>query len=425
MTDILIKNGLVMTPKGFVKEPISIENGVIANIGKSGVADQVIDASGGIVMPGLVNTHTHLGMTLFRGYADDLPLKQWLTEHIWPIEAKLTDADVHIGTLLGCLEMIRSGTTTFADMYIKMDGTAMAVEESGLRGVLSYGMIELGDEEKGERELEIGRKFIKKWNGAADGRIVARYGPHAPNTCSPDFLTRVRERAYKDGVCIHIHLAETKMETDEMMAKYGMCSVRLLDNIGFLGPDVLAAHCVWLSDDDIKILKKSDVKIAHNPTSNMKLASGIAPIPECINNGIVVGIGTDGCASNNTLDMFHEMKMAALLHKVHKLDPTVIPAQEVLKMATINGAHALGIDGGTIAKGKKADIIIVDIHKPHLTPKHSLTSHLVYCAKGSDVGTTIVDGKVLMENYVVKALDEEDIMEKAEKAAENLISSCA
>ncbi|MCD5409326.1 MAG: amidohydrolase family protein, partial [Methanocellales archaeon] len=331
--------------------------------------------------------------------------------------------DVYIGTLLGCLEMIRSGTTAFADMYIKMDGAARAVKESGLRGALSYGMIELGDEEKGKEELEIGIKFIKKWNGAADGRIMARYGPHAPNTCSPDFLTRIRERAYKDGVGIHIHLAETEMETDEMEARHGMRPVRLLDEIGFLGPDVLAAHCVWLSDDDIKILKKSDVKIAHNPSSNMKLASGVAPVPECINNGIVVGIGTDGCASNNALDMFHEMKMAALLHKVHKLDPTVIPAQEALKMATINSAHALDIDGGTIARGKKADIIIVDIHKPHLTPKHNLTSHLVYCARGSDVSTTIVDGKVLMEDYVVRVLDEEDVMEKAEKAAENLISS--
>lgn len=423
MTDILIKNGLVLTPKGFVREPVSIEDGVIANIGKNGAADHVIDANGGIVMPGLVNTHTHLGMTLLRGYADDLPLKQWLTEYIWPIEAKLTDDDVHIGTLLGCLEMIRSGTTAFADMYIRMGGAARAVKESGLRGTLSYGMIELGDEEKGKEELEIGIKFIKKWNGAADGRIMARYGPHAPNTCSPDFLTRIRERAYKDGVGIHIHLAETEMETDEMVAQYGMRPVRLLDEIGFLGPDVLAAHCVWLSDDDIKILKKSDVKIAHNPSSNMKLASGVAPVPECIDSGIVVGIGTDGCASNNALDMFHEMKMAALLHKVHKLDPTVIPAQEALKMATINGAHALDIDGGTIAGGKKADVIIVDIHKPHLTPKHNLISHLVYCVRGSDVSTTIVDGKVLMEDYVVRVLDEEDVMEMAEKAAENLISS--
>lgn len=423
MTDILIENGLVLTPKGLVKEPVAIEDGIITSIGEKISADRVIDAGGGIVMPGLVNSHTHLGMTLFRGYADDLPLKQWLTEHIWPIEAKLTDDDVYIGTLLGCLEMIRSGTTTFADMYIKMDGAARAVKESGLRGALSYGMIELGDEKRGRRELEIGRRFLRKWNGAADGRIMARYGPHAPNTCSPDFLTCVRELAYKDGVGIHIHLAETEMEMDEMKARHGMRPVRLLDNIGFLGPDVLAAHCVWLSDDDIKILKKGDVKIAHNPSSNMKLASGVAPVPECIDSGIVVGIGTDGCASNNALDMFHEMKMAALLHKVHKLDPTVIPAQEALKMATINGAHALDIDGGTIARGKKADIIIVDIHKPHLTPKHSLISHLVYCARGSDVSTTIVDGKILMEDYVVKVLDEEDVMKKAEKAAENLISS--
>ncbi|MDI6888234.1 MAG: amidohydrolase family protein [Methanocellales archaeon] len=421
MADILIKNGRILTPKGFVEKSLLIEDEIITNIGGKDAAEHVIDANGNIVMPGLINAHTHLGMTLFRGYADDLPLKEWLNEHIWPIEAKLTEDDVHVGTLLGCLEMIKSGTAAFADMYIRMDGTAKAVEASGLRGVLSYGMIELGDEEKGEKELKIGKEFVKKWNGASNGRITAMYGPHAPNTCSSEFLVRVRKQADKGDVGIHIHVSETKAEVDQIEVQYDMSPVKLLDVLGFLGPDVLAAHCVWLSPEDIRILKENDVKVAHNPTSNMKLASGVAPVPELHNAGITVGLGTDGCASNNTLDMFHEMKMVALLHKVHKLEPTAIPAQKALEMATVDGAISMGLDTGIIAEGRKADVIIVDINKPHLTPKHDLISHLVYCAKGSDVSTTIVDGKILMEDYEVKMFDEAEIMARAEERAKDLM----
>jgi 5-methylthioadenosine/S-adenosylhomocysteine deaminase len=337
------------------------------------------------------------------------------------MEAKLDERAVYVGSLLGCLEMIKSGTTTFADMYIHMDGAARAVEKSGLRGLLSYGMIELKDEDIVERELKTGKEFVKKWNNAANGRITTMYGPHAPNTCSPEFLTRVRECSDKDGVGIHTHLAETKTELNEMKNKYGMSPVRLLDKIGFFGPDVLAAHCVWLSGDDVKILKKNDVKVAHNPTSNMKLGSGVSPVPELIKDGITVALGTDGCASNNDLDMFKEMKMVALLHKVHNLDPTMISARDALNMATINGARALGINSGELAVGRKADIIIVDTNKPHLTPKHNMVSHLVYCAKGSDVSTCIVDGKILMENYELTMLNESKIMADAEKITRDLM----
>lgn len=423
--DVLIEGGWILTPEGLVKEELAVDNGIIANIGEKVSADRVIDAKNGIVMPGLINTHTHLGMTLLRGYADDFPLSQWLNEYIWPMEAKLDERAVYIGSLLGCLEMIKSGTTTFADMYIHMDGAARAVEKSGLRGLLSYGMIELEDEDRAERELKTGKEFVKKWNNAANGRITTMYGPHAPNTCSPEFLTRVRECSDKDGVGIHTHLSETKAEIDEMKSKYGTSPVRLLDKIGFFGPDVLAAHCVWLSEDDIKILKKNDVKVAHNPTSNMKLGSGVSPVPELIKNGITVALGTDGCASNNDLDMFREMKMAALLHKVHKLDPTMVSARDALNMATINGARALGINSGELAVGRKADIIIVDTNKPHLTPKHDMVSHLVYCAKGSDVSTCIVDGKILMENYELTVLNESKIMADAEKMTRDLIDKVA
>jgi len=222
-------------------------------------------------------------------------------------------------------------------------------------------------------------------------------------------------------VGVHIHISETKEEAEQIKAQYDMSPVELLDDLGFLGANVLAAHCIWLSPEDIQILKKNDVKVVHNPTSNMKLASGIAPIPELLGAGVTVGLGTDGCASNNTLDMFHEMKMAALLHKVHKLDPTAIPAQKALEMATVDGARSVGLDTGVIAEGKKADIIIVDMNKPHLTPRHDPISHLVYCAKGSDVSTTIVDGKILMEDYQVKIFDEAEVMARAEERAKNLM----
>ncbi len=420
--DVLIEGGWILTPEGLVKGELAVNNGIIANIGEKVSSDRVVDAKNGIVMPGLINTHTHLGMTLLRGYADDVPLSQWLNEYIWPMEAKLDERAVYIGSLLGCLEMIKSGTTTFADMYIHMDGAAKAVEKSELRGVLSYGMIELEDDARAERELRTGKEFIKKWNNAANGRITTMYGPHAPNTCSSDFLSRVRECSDKDSVGIHTHLAETKAETNEMTSKYGLPSVQLLDKIGFLGPDVLAAHCVWLSEEDIKILKKNDVKVAHNPTSNMKLGSGVSPVPELIKEGVTVALGTDGCASNNDLDMFREMKMAALLHKVHKLDPTMISARDALNMATINGARALGINSGELVVGRKADIIIVDTNKPHLTPKHDMISNLVYCAKGSDVSTCIVDGKILMENYEIKTLNESKIMADAEKVTIDLMN---
>jgi len=419
--DVLVENGWILTPEGLIKGCMAIEDGIIANLGKKVSTDRVIDARNGIVMPGLINAHTHLGMTLLRGYADDFSLVQWLNEYIWPVEARLDERGVYVGSLLGCVEMIKSGTTTCADMYIHMDGTARAVEEAGIRGVLSYGMIELGDKTRAEKELKIGKEFVKKWNNAANGRITTMYGPHAPNTCSPEFLSQVKELSDKDGVKIHTHLAETETEINEIQKKHDMSPVRLLDKIGFLGPDILAAHCVWLSDEDIQILKRNDVKVAHNPTSNMKLGSGIAPIPELLKCGVIVALGTDGCASNNDLDMFREMKMAALLHKVSKLDPTIISAREALNMATINGARSLGIDAGAISIGRKADIIIVDTNKPHLTPKHDMVSHLVYCAKGSDVSTCIVDGKILMENYELTTLNESKIMADAERVASDLI----
>ncbi|MGB9926997.1 MAG: amidohydrolase family protein [Methanosarcina sp.] len=428
MADIIIKNAFVLTmdpEKGDLKNgTVVIEDGKILEVTEETKesADTVIDAKNSVVMPGLVNTHTHAAMTLFRGYADDLQLGEWLGEHIWPAEAQLTAEDVYKGSLLACLEMIKSGTTTFADMYFYMDETAKAVEASGMRASLSHGLIELCDAEKGEKDLKEGRRFVRAWQGAADGRIKTMYGPHAPNTCSEEFLAKVKEEAKKDGAGLHIHVLETEAELNAMKEKYGKCSVHLLEDIGFFGPDVLAAHCVWLSDGDIEILSKRGVNVSHNPISNMKLASGIAPVHKMLERGVNVSLGTDGCASNNNLDLFEEMKTAALLHKVNTFDPTVLPARQVLEMGTVNGAKALGIEAGFLKAGNKADVIIVDLKKPHLTPCFDIYSHLVYSAKGSDVRTTIVDGKILMDNYQVQAFEEQKVMEEAKNAAEELVS---
>ncbi len=428
MADIIIKNAYVLTmdpDAGDLKNgTVVIEDGKITEIGEKTreSADTVIDANGSVVMPGLVNTHTHAAMTLFRGYADDLQLAEWLEKHIWPAEAQLKAEDVYKGSLLACLEMIKSGTTSFADMYFFMDETAKAVEASGLRASLSHGLIELWNKEKGEADLKEGKRFVRAWQGAAGGRIKTMYGPHAPNTCSEEFLAKVKEEARRDGAGIHIHVLETEAELNAMKERYGKCSVHLLEDLGFLGPDVLAAHCVWLSDGDIEILRKRGVNVSHNPISNMKLASGIAPVYKMLEKGMNVTLGTDGCASNNNLDLFEEMKTAALLHKVSTGNPIALPARQVLEMATVNGAKALGTETGMLKVGKKADVIIVDMNKPHLTPCFDVPSHLVYSAKGSDVRTTIVDGKVLMDNYGVLALDEETVVEDARKAAEELVA---
>ncbi|MEA1984449.1 MAG: amidohydrolase family protein [Euryarchaeota archaeon] len=427
MADIIIENGYVLTMDSDVgdisKGVVVIEDGVITQVAESTeqTADTVINARGSVVMPGLINTHSHAAMSLFRGFADDLPLGEWLEDNIWPAEACLTDDDIYTGTQLACLEMIRSGTTTFADMYLHMGHVARAVEDSGMRAALSYGMIELGDAAKGDSELKVGKRFVREWNGGGNGRITTMYGPHAPNTCSREFLIKVKEQAKKDNTKIHIHVLETESELNQMKETYGMCSVNMLDEIDFLDPDVLAAHCIWLSDGDMDILRDRGVHVSHNPVSNMKLASGIAPVPALLKRGVDVSLGTDGCASNNNLDMFEEMKVAALLHKVNNLDPTVLPARSVLEMATVNGAKALGIRAGAVKEGYKADVVIVDMDKAHLTPRYDVASQLVYSANGGDVRTTIVDGNVLMDDYKVMCMNEERVLGKVLETSENLI----
>ena len=425
---ILIKNALILNPENNIdgKHDLLIKNDLICEIGEyisDDNADKIIDATDKILLPGLVNTHTHLSMTLFRGLADDLSLDEWLNDNIWPVEANLNEYYCYIGALLGAVELIKSGTTTFSDMYFYMEDVAKAVEESGLRAVLSYGMIDFGDEEKRKAEIEENMKLFKNCNNTADGRIKVFFGPHSPYTASEELLKEVRKLADENDIGIHIHVSETQKEIDDVSAEKGLRPFEYLDSIGFLGPDVVCAHSVWLSDKEIEIIKEKDVKISHNPCSNMKLASGIAPVSKLLENDICVAIGTDGASSNNNLDLIEELKTASLLQKVSTLDPKVLTSDEAVAMGTINGARALGLDDeiGSIEVGKKADLILIDTNCANMVPDSSnLSSNIIYSANGSNVDTTICNGQILMENKKLTTLDEQEIYQKAREAIDQL-----
>jgi 5-methylthioadenosine/S-adenosylhomocysteine deaminase len=424
--NILIKDATIIANK-IIKGSLLIQNDKIVEISnKIGLndADEVINAEGKVLIPGLVNTHTHLSMTLMRGLADDMPLETWLNDHIWPVEAELDGEHCYAGALLACAEMIKSGTTCFNDMYFFMDHVAKAAGEAGIRGTLSHGMIDFGDEDKRKKEFKETIRIIKKCHDTADGRIKVAFGPHSPYTCSQELLEGVKKESAKYGVRIHIHVAETKKEVEDVTNEHGKRPFEYLDEIGFLGSEVTAAHGVWLSDSEIDIIKDRDVKISHNPSSNMKLSSGVSPVAEILSKGVCVSLGTDGPASNNNMDMLEEMKIAALLQKVKTMDPTVLTAQEVFNMATINGANSLGLENeiGIIEVGKKADLVLVDMKTPKLTPFRNPISHLVYSANGGDVDTVICNGELLMENRELLTLDESNVIEIAENASEDLLS---
>ncbi|MDR0900908.1 MAG: amidohydrolase family protein [Methanobrevibacter sp.] len=440
---ILIKNALILNPidndknkaiesyKGSVlienDKIIEISNDISSNNiynNANNNVDKVIDAENKILMPGLINTHTHASMDLFRGLADDMPLHQWLEEHIWPTEAGLNGEYCYTGALLAAIEMIKSGTTTFNDMYFYMEDIAKAVDESGIRASLSYGMIDFGDKEKRENEFKENISLIKNCNNTADGRITTMFGPHSPFTASKELLERVRKEADEYNVGIHIHMNETKKEVEDVVESTGNRPFEYLNDIGFLKDDIIAAHGVWLSEEEIAIIKENNIKISHNPCSNMKLSSGIAPVDKLLNNNVCVSIGTDGAASNNNLDMFEEMKFASLLQKVNTMNPQSLPSDKVLKMATLNGAKSLGLEKeiGSIEVGKKADIILIDTNTPNFTPMSNIpSSNIVYSANGSNVNTTICNGKILMENRKLTNLNEEEILEKSKIAIKELI----
>lgn len=423
---ILIKNTTLVANE-VKKGSVLIEDDKIVDITSNKSfkgADEVINGEGKVLIPGLVNTHTHLSMNLMRGLADDLPLDIWLNDHIWPVEAHLEGEHCYAGALLAALEMIKSGTTTCNDMYFFMDEVARAIDISGIRGLLCHGMIDLFDDEKRKGEFKETERIIDKCHNTADGRVKVALGPHTPYTCSTELLNWVRKKADEKGLKIHIHVSETEKEIEDSLNDKKKRPFEYLEDIKFLGPDVIAAHSVWLSGAEIALIKENNVKISHNPLSNMKLASGISPVSDLLANDVCVSLGTDGAASNNNLDLFQEMKTTSLLQKVRTLDPTVLPASEVLEMATINGATALGMENeiGSIEAGKKADLILVDMKAPHLTPYRNPVSHLVYSAEGGDVSTVICNGQILMRDNEVVVLDEVEVMEMAENAAEDLIS---
>jgi len=430
----IINNGIVVTPFEIHRDfSVVIENGTIIDLGRASEIKhkypryEKIDASRKIILPGLINTHTHAAMTLMRSVADDMELMDWLTKKIWPIEDHLTADDVYHGTLMALVEMIKTGTTAFNDMYFFMDKVAEAVKESGIRGILSRGLIEIPSKEAGEEKLKEGLDFALRYNNYADGRVTTMLGPHAPYTCSPEYLKKIKDIAIEKNLPIHIHLAETKSEKENIEKTYNLKLgekgvIEYVNELGLLDAKVVAAHTVWLTDKDIKLIAEKQVGVAHNAVSNMKLGSGIAPIPELLTAGALVSIGTDGPASNNTLDMFREMRIVALLHKVNKLNPTVLPATEILKMATVNGAKALGLDKvGEIKVGYKADLILVDLNRASLTPEHNPISLLVYSADGYSVDTMFVDGNLIMENGKIQTLDEAKIRERGQKQAEDLL----
>lgn len=427
--DLLITNGIVMTmdPLGRV-----IENGAVAVCGEtiaavgsaaevgSMAATETIDAAGGIIMPGLVNTHTHAAMTLFRGLADDLPLITWLNEHIFPAEALLDEGKVHAGTLLGCAEMILSGTTCFCDMYLFEDAVARAAKAAGMRAVVGEVLYDFPSPNYGpiQKGFDYTRHLIDAWH--SDPLVTIAVEPHSPYLCAPDLLTEAADIAREHRVPLVIHLSETHKEVHDIQEKYGATPVGHLANLGVLGANLLACHCVVLNDVDMDLLQQHEVKVSHNPESNMKLASGVSPVADLVERGVCTGLGTDGCSSNNNLDLFAEMDMAAKLHKASRLDPTVMDAATVLRMATIDGARALGLDTitGSIETGKRADIIVIDTRKPHLTPMYHPTSHLVYAVGGSDVGATVINGRVLMKDRRLMHMDLEKIMADAWQIAD-------
>jgi len=421
---------LPMDTRGFVKKGlVALKDSAIIYVGKQAGAPKIrakrtIDGCGKVALPGLINCHTHLSMTLFRGIAEDQPLKTWLTETIWPLEARLHPEDVYAGALLGCVEMIRTGTTTFADMYFHEDHVAKAVQEAGLKAVLSQAVIETGNEGLDEKIFEDSLDFVRSYKNYADDRVIPCLGPHAVYSCNPSLLTRIRESATKLKVGIHIHLAESLEMAKQIEKEHGLTEVQLLEKLNFLNSDVLAAHCIHLSKHEMRTLAKHHVKVAYNPVANMKLAQGTPKINDLLRQGVTVGIGTDGPASNNSLDMLQTTKIGALLQKQHYHDPTVLPASSVLRMATIEGAKALGLEKsvGSLEVGKKADVILINLEKPHLTPIHNPYANVVYSANGSDVDTVIVNGRILMEDRELRTLNEKQILEKANKTAQDLLA---
>lgn len=420
----LIKNAVLLDMVGekpnIRKTDILIDENKISKI-EDKIEDKdakVIDAKEMVVMPGLVNTHTHLAMSIFRGYKDDQKLMDWLENAIFPVEDKLSPDDIYWNSFLSCIELIKSGTTTFNDMYFRMDKTIQAVEESGLRGVIAWSITDTSIKDKITRT----REYHEKYN-YPDSRIKIYVSAHAPYSCSPDTMELCVDLAKELETGLHIHLSETLQEEKIIKERYNKTGTEYLNDLHVFDVPVVLAHGIYISDSDLEILKNIKGGISHNPISNCKLSSGICDVTKLRKNNINVGIGTDGIGSTTTLDMFEEMRTAAYLQKINTMEPTSINAYEILKMATIEGARVLNLDHeiGTVEVGKKVDLIFINTNKTHLYPENDLCTNLVYSANGSDVDTVMIDGKIIMQNRKLLTINEKHVKKNIAKVVKRLL----
>jgi 5-methylthioadenosine/S-adenosylhomocysteine deaminase len=403
---------------------LAIDGDTIVGVGTAPdgfVPDRVVDGRDRIVLPGLINTHTHLSMTLLRNYADDLKFWPWLLERVKPLEDHLVPEDVRIGARLGLAEMIRGGTTCFHDMYFLMDEVAEEVANAGLRGRLCGALFD--NSGQGEALLEAAVGLHERWHGKAEGRVTVGLGPHSPYLCSPGYLREILGEAERLKCGLHIHVAETEREVAESRERHGLSPVQHLAELGCFRVPTVAAHGIYVDAVDRRLLREGGVSVAHNPGSNLKLANGIAPVQELLDDGINVSLGTDGAASNNNLNLFEEMHLAALLQKWLRRDPEALPARQVLRMATIDGARALGMEAelGSLEVGKQADVVLVDAAQPHLAPRHDPVALLVYSAQAADVSMVLVNGRILLEDRELTTIDAESLLERASEQTRQLL----
>ncbi|MDX9821807.1 MAG: amidohydrolase [Syntrophales bacterium] len=433
--DLIIRGGtaLTMSPRdGIVEDPlIIVDRGKILHAApwdpqmeRQYRPKETLSAKGRLILPGLVNTHTHLPMVCFRGMADDLPLMSWLRDHIFPVEAKFINREtVYAGSILAIAEMILSGTTTCCDAYFHESSVARAAVASGFRLIPCQGFLDAGPKPGGDlaAQMEVARGFLDKWRGPSP-LIVPALACHAAYTCRGETLQAIKKIAREENALFMIHLAETREEVEEVRSRFGTTPVRYLQKLGVLDDQTLAVHCNWIDSGEIDILAECDVKISHNPESNMKLAAGMAPVPTLLLRGLDVGLGTDGAASNNNLDLFGEMSIAARYHKLKEGNPTVMDATVVTVMATVGGARALRLDAaiGSIEPGKAADLILLDLSKPHLTPMYNPYSHLVYAASGSDVSDSVINGRIVMRDRKLLTIDADAAMEEVRAIARTI-----
>ncbi len=431
MSDLLVSGGRVLRPAGAVERAdvlLDQDTGTVAAVDEPGAlaGDDELDAGGGLVVPGLVNAHTHAAMTLFRGAADDKPLDAWLQEDIWPVEAELQAEDVAAGTRLGVAEMVRSGTTAFGDMYFFMDEVAETVAETGVRARLGHGSISVGrPEEEAVADFEEGLEFAREYDGHANGRVRTMFTPHSLTTVDEAHFEAFLPRAREAGLPVHFHASETTDEVDPILEERGQRPLAWADDLGLLAEDSFVAHGVHVDSAEMDLLAERDTAVVHCPASNMKLASGMAPVQELLDAGVTVGLGTDGAASNNDLDMFDEVRDAAMLGKLAADDASAVDAHTAVQLATEGSAAALGFDSGRVEAGANADLAVLSLDAPHLTPQHDLVSHLAYAARGSDVRHTVCDGQVLMRDRELTTIDLDAARQEAEQQARALFERAA